>query len=92
MKQAGDLLKDASLFGLENFWDDAKAIIKSFRDFAKYLEVIKEDISINSLSEDDNLWPGSLVTLRDLQELTTQEHGVSYCARDLEQPPKTLGT
>ncbi|KAL1845485.1 hypothetical protein Plec18170_009742 [Paecilomyces lecythidis] len=61
--------EDLHLYNLNLSWMAAQVILGDFQDFEKYLGLLERGISINSISRDHSLFPPSLRTVKDLQEL-----------------------
>ncbi|KAJ9380073.1 hypothetical protein DTO063F5_6861 [Paecilomyces variotii] len=65
--------EDLHLYNLDLSWNAAEVILGNFDDFGKYLELLGNGMFINGISRDHPLFPPSLRTMIDLQELCIAE-------------------
>lgn len=67
-----DIALDKEVLGLDKTWDRAMAIVDSNEELKKYLKVISEKKSINSLDSKDSDFPGHFNSVKRFQELMTR--------------------
>ncbi|KAJ9205431.1 hypothetical protein DTO164E3_1409 [Paecilomyces variotii] len=70
MKSSDELTKkDAHLYGIDKFWEDAQDIATNFRGLQKFLAMIESDTSLKDIDADDDRYPSAFTAVRDLHEL-----------------------
>ncbi|KAJ9270566.1 hypothetical protein DTO212C5_3355 [Paecilomyces variotii] len=60
MKSSDELTKkDAHLYGIDKFWEDAQDIATNFRGLQKFLAMIESDTSLKDIDADDDRYPSA---------------------------------